>query len=112
VDGDDLVEPDRPAEPSQSSGLNTSEQVAMAASTVAWLEVLLEGLKNGTRTWAEWDESLADTPLRTQVAISRCEAELARAREELRAATRSADADKEPNSELPKAPDCRQATWR
>jgi len=84
----------------------------MAASAVAWLEVLLEGLRNGTRTWAEWDESLADTPHRTQVAISRCEAELARAREELRAATRSADADKEPNTELHNAHDHQQATWR
>jgi hypothetical protein len=77
----------------------------MAASAVAWLEVLLEGLKNGTRTWAEWDESLAETPGRTQVAISRCEAELARAREELRAATRSADADKAPSTELEQARD-------
>jgi hypothetical protein len=77
----------------------------MAASAVAWLEVLLEDLKNGTRTWAEWDESLADTPGRTQVAISRCEAELARAREELRAATRSADVDKPPSTELQQARD-------
>jgi hypothetical protein len=77
----------------------------VAASAVAWLEVLLEGLKNGTRTWDEWDESLADTPGRTQVAISRCEAELARAREELRAATRSADADKPPSTELQQARD-------
>jgi hypothetical protein len=77
----------------------------MAASAVAWLEVLLEGLKNGTRTWAEWDESLADTPRRTQVAISRCEAELARAREELLAASRSADADKTPGTELQQARD-------
>jgi hypothetical protein len=84
----------------------------VAASAVAWLEVLLEGLKNGTRTWAEWDESLADTPHRTQVAISKCEAELARAREDLRAATRSADADKAPTTELPKARDHRHATWR
>jgi hypothetical protein len=84
----------------------------MAASAVAWLEVLLEGLRNGTRTWAEWDESLADTPDRTQVAIGRCEAELARAREELRAATRSADADKAPGTELQQARDRRQATSR
>jgi hypothetical protein len=112
VDGDDLVEPGPPAEPPQSSGLSNSEEVAIAASAVAWLEVLLEGLKNGTRTWAEWDESLADMPQRTQVAISRCEAELARAREKLRAATRSADADKSPSSELHGARDHRQATWR
>jgi hypothetical protein len=77
----------------------------MAASAVAWLEVLLEGLKNGTRTWAEWDESLADTPCRTQVAISRCEAELARAREELRAASRSADPDQTPSPDLQQAHD-------
>ena len=68
----------------------------MAASAVAWLEVLLEGLKNGTRTWAEWDESLEDGPDRAQVAISRCEAELARARDDLRTLTRSADADEAP----------------
>jgi hypothetical protein len=84
----------------------------MAASAVAWLEVLLEGLKNGTRTWAEWDESLADTPRRTQIAVSRCEAELARAREQLRAATRSADADKAAGSELQQARDPRRATRR
>jgi len=92
--------------------MSNSEEVAIAASAVAWLEVLLEGLRNGTRTWAEWDESLADTPDRTQVAINRCEAELARAREELRAATRSADADKSPSAELPKVRDRRQATSR
>jgi hypothetical protein len=82
----------------------------MAASAVAWLEVLLEGLKTGTRTWAEWDESLADTPHRTQIAISGCEAELARARDELRAATRSAEADKPPTTELQKARGHRQPT--
>ena len=84
----------------------------MAASAVAWLEVLLEGLRNGTRTWAEWDESLEDTPDRTQMAISRCEAELARAREDLRALTRSADADEAPGTELHKARDRRHAAWR
>lgn len=63
----------------------------MAASAVAWLEVLLEGLRSGTRTWAEWDESLEGLPDRTEVAISRCEAELARAREDLRALTRSSE---------------------
>jgi hypothetical protein len=84
----------------------------MAASAVAWLEVLLEGLKEGTRTWADWDESLEDTPDRTEVAIERCEAELARARENLRAFTRSADADKGPYTELPRAQDQRQVTWR
>jgi hypothetical protein len=84
----------------------------VAASAVAWLEVLLEGLKNGTRTWAEWDESLADTPRRTQVAIRRCEAELAIAREGLRAATRSPDADEAPSKELEQARDQQHATCR
>jgi hypothetical protein len=72
----------------------------MAASAVAWLEVLLEGLRNGTRSWAEWDESLEDTPDRMQVATSRCEAELARAREELRALTRQGAGDEAAASEL------------
>ena len=103
VDGDNLAESGLPAEPSQSPGLGASENVAMAASAVAMLEVLLEGLKAGTRSWADWDESLADTPDRTDVAISRCEAELARARAELRALTRSAGADEVPGAELPKA---------
>jgi hypothetical protein len=112
VDGDDLVEPGLPAEPSQGPGLSASEKVATAASAVAWLEVLLEGLKTGTRTWSEWDESLEDTPDRTQVAISRCKAELARAREDLRALTRSADAGKAPGTELQNAHDRRHATSR
>ena len=111
VDGDDLAESDLPVEPSKGSGLSASECVAMAASAVAMLEVLLEGLKAGTRTWAEWDESLADTPDRTEVAISRCEAELARAREELRALTRPEGADKAPATELPEAHDRQHATW-
>jgi hypothetical protein len=84
----------------------------MAASAVAWLEILLEGLKKGTRTWADWDESLEDTPDRTEVAIERCEAELARARENLRASTRSADADNGPYTELPTAGDQQQMTSR
>ena len=84
----------------------------MAASAVAWLEVLLEGLRNGTRTWTEWDESLEEAPDRTQLAISRCEAELARARENLRALTRSADADKAAGTELHKARDRRPAASR
>jgi len=75
----------------------------MAASAVAMLEVLLEGLQNGTRSWAEWDESLEDTPNRAEVAVSRCEAELERAREQLRTLTRSADADVAPCAELQKA---------
>jgi hypothetical protein len=101
VDGDDLLESGLPAEPSLSPGLSTSETVAMAASAVAMLEVLLEGLKAGTRTWAEWDESLEDTPNRNEIAISRCEAELARAREDLRALTRSG-AEEAPGTELQK----------
>jgi hypothetical protein len=76
----------------------------MAASAVAWLEVLLEGLRNGTRTWPEWDESVQDTPDRTEVAVRRCETELARAREELRALTRSASSGEVPGGELPKGP--------
>jgi len=84
----------------------------MAASAVAMLEVLLEGLKAGTRSWADWDVSLEDMPNRTEVAISRCEAELVRAREELRALIRSTGADEAPLSELPKAQDRQSATWR
>jgi hypothetical protein len=103
VDGDNLAESGLPVEPSQSHGLSASEKVAMAASAVAMLEVLLEGLKAGTRSWADWDESLADIPNRTDVAIGRCEAELARARAELRALTRSAGADEVPGTELRQA---------
>jgi hypothetical protein len=110
VDADDLAEPALPAGLSPSSGLSAGEKVAMAASAVAWLEVLLEGLKNGTRTWAEWDESLEDGPGRAQVAISRCEAELARARDDLRTLTRSADADEAPGTELRKTRDRQPAT--
>jgi hypothetical protein len=78
----------------------------MAASAVAWLEVLLEGLRNGTRTWADWDEDLEDVPDRTQIAISRCEAELARARENLRALNRaqgSGENHQATDIELPRA---------
>jgi hypothetical protein len=108
VDGEHLAESGLPVEPSQSPG----QHVAMAASAVAMLEVLLEGLKAGTRTWAEWDESLADTPSRTEVAISRCEAELARAREELRALARTAGADEAPGTALQEARDPQHATRR
>jgi hypothetical protein len=110
VDGDNLAESGLPVEPSQSPG--PSENVAMAASAVAMLEVLLEGLKAGTRSWADWDESLADTPNPTDVAISRCEAELARARAELRALTRSAGADEVPGTELQRARGRQHATGR
>jgi hypothetical protein len=78
----------------------------MAASAVAWLEVLLEGLRNGSRTWADWDEDLEDMPDRTQIAIRRCEAELARAREHLRALTRTQGSGENHNGtdvELPRA---------
>jgi len=112
VDGDNLAESGLPVEPSQSPGLGASENVAMAAAAVAMLEVLLEGLKAGTRSWADWDESLADTPSRTDVAISRCEAELARARAELRAQTRSVGADEAPGAELQKARHRQHATGR
>ena len=112
MDGDDLVAPGLPAEPSQSPGLSANERVAMAASAVAWLEVLLEGLTNGTRAWAEWDESLEDMPDRTELAIKRCETELARAREELRALTRSAVPGEVPGTELRQAHDGQHATWR
>jgi len=112
VDGDEPVESGQPMEPSQSPGQSASETVAMAASAVAMLEVLLEGLKTGTRTWADWDESLEDTPNRTELAISRCEAELVIAREELRALIRSTGADEAPPSDLPEAQDPKSATRR
>ena len=100
MDGDDSLKPWLPVEPSQGPGLSASEKVATAASTVAWLEVLLEGLRDGTRTWAEWDESLEDWPDRTEVAINRCETALTRAHEDLRALTRSAETDMASGSEL------------
>ncbi len=103
VDGDDLVDPNMPAGPSGNPDLSASEKVAIAASAVAWLEVMLEGLRNGTRTWADWDESLEETPDRSEVAISRCEAELAKAREDLRALTRPGGADTAPGAELQRA---------
>lgn len=103
MDTDDSVEPGRPAEPSRNYDLSADEEVATAAAAVAWLEVLLEGLRNGTRTWAEWDESMEDTPDRTEVAIDRCGAALARAREHLRALTRSGEDDEEPPTELQRA---------
>ena len=112
VDGDEPVDSGQPVGPSQSPGQSASETVAMAASAVAMLEVLLEGLRAGTRTWADWDESLEDTPNRTQVAISWCEAELVRAREELRALTRSTGADEAPLNELPQAQDGQRTARR
>jgi hypothetical protein len=82
----------------------------MAASAAAWLEVLLDGLRNGTRTWAEWDESLEDTPDRTEVAINQCEVALARAREDLRRLTGPAEADKTSGTELRRARDHQDTT--
>jgi hypothetical protein len=73
--------------------LSNDEQVAVAAAEVAWLEVLCQGLKDGTRSWAEWDDSLGGEPDRTEIAISRCEAALERAREKLRALTQPGDSD-------------------
>lgn len=112
MDGDDLVPSGLPAEPSQSPGLSANEKLAMAASAVAWLEVLLEGLQSGTRTWADFDESLEDTPNRTEVAIRRCESELAKARDELRLLTRSEGAGEAPGTRLPETQDRQHATWR
>jgi hypothetical protein len=73
--------------------LSNDEKVAVAAAEVAWLEVLCQGLKDGTRSWAEWDESLGGEPDRAEIAISRCEAALERARAELRALTQPRDSD-------------------
>jgi len=54
---------------------------------------MCQGLKDGSRSWAEWDESLADRPDRAEIAVSRCEAVLEQAREELRALTQSSDSE-------------------
>ncbi len=75
--GQDPVRPD--------PNLGSDEKVAVAAAEVAWLEVLCQGLKDGTRSWAEWDDSLGGEPDRAEIAISRCEAALERARDQLRA---------------------------
>lgn len=73
--------------------LGSDEKVAVAAAEVAWLEVLCQGLKDGTRSWAEWDESLGSEPDRAEIAISRCEAALERARGELRSLTQPGHSD-------------------
>lgn len=73
--------------------LSSDEKVAVAAAEVAWLEVLCQGLKDGTRSWAEWDESLGGNPDRAEIAIRRCEAALDRARAELRALTQPGEND-------------------
>jgi hypothetical protein len=92
-DGADAVQPasHEPATPGRN--LSSDEKVAVAAAEVAWLEVLCQGLKDGTRSWAEWDESLGGEPDRAEIAISRCEAALERARENLRALTQSGESD-------------------
>lgn len=92
-DGADAVQPasHEPVTPGQN--LSNAEKVAVAAAEVAWLEVLCQGLNDGTRSWAEWDDSLGGNPDRAEIAISRCEAALERAREDLRALTQSGETD-------------------
>lgn len=88
-DGADEVQPAGPEAVPPARSLSDDEEVAVAAAEVAWLEVLCQGLRDGTRSWAEWDESLDGIPDGTQIAISRCEAALDQAREKLRALTQS-----------------------
>jgi hypothetical protein len=88
-DGADAVQPARLEAVPPARSLSNDEKVAVAAAEVAWLEVLCQGLKDGTRSSAEWDESLHGIPDGTGVAISRCEAALEQARGELRWLTRS-----------------------
>jgi hypothetical protein len=92
-DGADAAKPasHEPVTPGRNVG--NDEKVAVAAAEVAWLEVLCQGLKDGTRSWTEWDESLGGEPDRTEIAITRCEVALERAREVLRGLTRSGDSD-------------------
>lgn len=92
-DGADAVRPGRQEPVTPGPNLTNDEKVAVAAAEVAWLEVLCQGLKDGTRSWAEWDESLGGESDRAEIAISRCEAALERARQELRALTQSGDSD-------------------
>jgi hypothetical protein len=94
-DGADAIQPGGEESLARGRNLSHDEQVAVAAAEVAWLEVLCQGLKDGTRSWAEWDESLGDTPDRTEIAVCRCEAALERAREELRALTQAAESESE-----------------
>lgn len=94
-DGTDAVQPAGQEPVARGRDLRHDEQVAVAAAEVAWLEVLCQGLKDGTRSWAEWDESLGDRPDRAEIAISRCEAALEQARQELRALTQSGDSEGE-----------------
>jgi hypothetical protein len=92
-DGADAVQPASGEPVTPGPNLSNDEKVAVAAAEVAWLEVLCQGLKDGTRSWAEWDESLDGEPGRAEIAIRRCEAALERAREELRALTQPGDSD-------------------
>jgi hypothetical protein len=94
-DGADAIQPAGQEQSARGRSLSHDEQVAVAAAEVAWLEVLCQGLKAGTRSWAEWDESLGDVPDLAEVATSRCEAALYQAREELRTLTQSAESDSE-----------------
>jgi hypothetical protein len=91
-DGADAVQPDWQG-PASGRNLTNEEKVAVAAAEVAWLEVMCRGLKDGTRSWAEWDESLADRRDRAEIAVSRCESALEQAREALRALTQSGDSE-------------------
>ena len=94
-DGAEAVQPAGQEPLDRGRSLSHDEQLTVAAAEVAWLEVLCQGLKDGTRSWAEWDESLGDRPDGAEIAASRCEAALERAREELRALTQSAQNESE-----------------
>jgi hypothetical protein len=94
-DGPDAIQPAGQEPLARGRSLSHDEQVAVAAAEVAWLEVLCQGLKDGTRSWAEWDESLGDMPDRAEVATGRCEAALEQAREELRTLSQSAKGESE-----------------
>ena len=88
-DGADTVKPGKQEPGASGRSLTNEEKVAVAAAEVAWLEVMCQGLKDGTRSWAEWDESLADRPDRAEIAISRCDSALEQAREALRVLTQA-----------------------
>jgi hypothetical protein len=94
-DGADAIQAAGQEPLARGPNLSHDEQVAVAAAEVAWLEVLCQGLRDGTRSLAEWDESLGDTPDHAEIAISRCEAALEQARAELRALTQSAESESE-----------------
>lgn len=92
-DGADAGQPASHEPVTPGRNLSSDEKVAVAAAEVAWLEVLCQGLKDGTRSWAEWDESLGGEPDRAEIAISRCEAALERAHEALRSLSQPGDGD-------------------